>query len=212
MAAAAKSPPLVSMWTPDGPKLVPASHAKSNADVMAALQAMGAATAAAASTAAAAAATRLAPPSTSCATAPPPPPDPASSTLAGVHGVPVAVSTSALLASALAAVDALDVTDKSVVERGGRLGKPVVRSSTQINHVEASGSGRSSVDRGTSNKALEAYKRRAVHDPNKGVRDFELDRGSMGDGAAAAKERLKRDEERIRKGQASYMGENFNAI
>ena len=96
-----------------------------------------------------------------------------------------------------------------------------MRSSTRINHVEASGegatggargSGRSALERGSSNKALEAYKRRAVHDPSKGVREYELDRGSVGDGAAAAKERMRRDEKAIRKGEASYLGENFNAI
>ena len=49
-----------------------------------------------------------------------------------------------------------------------------------------------------------------MHDPNKGVRDFELDTGTMGN--ADAKERLKRDEEALAKGTASYTGAHFNAI
>ena len=61
--------------------------------------------------------------------------------------------------------------------------KPVVRERTQINHVTPEGGGgannKSSVLKGTSNKALEAYKRRQVDDPNKGVEAFELDKGTL---------------------------------
>ena len=75
----------------------------------------------------------------------------------------------------------------------------------------------SSVERGTSNKALEAYKRRGVHDPNKGVKAHNLDTGTMPgvEGSEAHKEaqaRLKRDEKALKEGRASYLGEHFNAI
>ena len=78
--------------------------------------------------------------------------------------------------------------------------KPKERSFTQINHVSADQPARpqSSVERGTSNKALQAYKRRHVDDAYRDVAAHELDQGTMGQ--EDAKERLMLDEERLQSG------------
>ena len=130
-------------------------------------------------------------------------------------------AASSVLASALASVAALDAKAlrADAEEMALEPDKPKVRSFTQINHVTPDGEGgfarQSSVDRGTSNKALEAYKRRHVADSHRGVVNFELDKGIMSD--PEYKKVLERDEERIQKiyaegGTNPYLGENFNAI
>ena len=82
-----------------------------------------------------------------------------------------------------------------------------------VSDESGAGAKKSSVERGTSNKALEAYKRRHVKDDYKGVVAHELDCGTMGEGVKnETLARLARDEEKLAKGEASYIGEHFNAI
>lgn len=166
IAAAAKPPKLVTKWTPDGPRIVPEDPVT---NVMAALAAAGVA---------------------NRPTAGPParvigPGAPASSHVE--RPGPPAAARPSILESALASVAALDAGKLRVrSEEDTELepNKPKVRSATQINHVVPEGgshaASKSSVERSTNNKALEAYKRRQVHDPQKPVSGaYELDRGTM---------------------------------
>lgn len=248
MAAAAAAPPMVTKWTPNGPRLVPATHAKSNAQVMAALHAMGQANAAqaqqtalAAATAAVAVGAPAAPappaeppsaevdddddyvhvghngtPAEDMAAAPQPPPPPQQQEQAAAAATPPSDPLAAALASVAALDTAADGVKGAVVAANEGPRKPVVKSFTQINHVadDKAHTGPSSVDRGTANKALAAYKRRGVYDPNAGVDAYEIDTGVGGTDEAerASQERLKRDEERLASGNASYTGRHFNAI
>ena len=274
MAEAAKAPAMVTKWTPDGPKLVPATHAaRSNPKVMEALQAMGQAKASAGletarqmletarlaeggspsgggSSGAAGAAdagagdgegegaeaeepaasaevdddASDAAPGRGAARAPQQVPSVFAPSTFSTTGSVLPSAPSDVLAAALAAVTALDTSGGG---GGGVLSasvhdptKPVVKSFTQINHVEPEGGGKPagasqfSVGRGSKNKALAAYQRRDVNDPSKGIEDYELDTGtvSLSGGHDEATARLKRDEAKLKSGEASYLGASFNAI
>ena len=121
------------------------------------------------------------------------------------------VSTALAIAEhALQVVEALqDFTDD---EPSGP-SKPVVHSRTQINHVAPQRSTGYSVDRGTSNAALQAYKRRQVHDERrgKGAGVLHLDEGTMG--SDEAKARLERDEKMMKAtGVNPWLNPNKDAI
>ena len=202
MEAAAQAKPFVIKQTKDGPRIVPASHARSNAQVMDALSAMGKVNAEAEAIKAAeamaaaeqeqqAASAEVDDDYCDVSDARPALEDGGGDGEEAVFveppdALPLGTGATDLLASALAAVKNIDPHAASA---GGLLSnveerlKPVVRERTQINHVTPEGGGgannTSSVLKGTSNKALEAYKRRQVDDPNKGVEAFELDKGTL---------------------------------
>ena len=215
ISAAAQPARMVSKLTPNGYRLVPEDNL---ASVMAALAAAGVASSSRAAASAAAAGAAKTASSTARAAGP------SGTSVAGGGGGGGGGdggAASSVLASALASVAALDAKAlrADAEEMALEPDKPKVRSFTQINHVTPDGEGgfarQSSVDRGTSNKALEAYKRRHVADSHRGVVNFELDKGIMSD--PEYKKVLERDEERIQKiyaegGTNPYLGENFNAI
>ena len=209
IAAASRPVKMVNKLTPNGYRLVPEDNLST---VMAALAAAGAA----------GKGSQL-PEAVKVQVQPQPQPQPQApcGVLPGSGAVGAAGGASSLLASALASVAALDASKlrADAEERALEPDKPKVRSFTQINHVVSDGDGgftkQSSVERGTHNKALEAYKRRHNIDPNKGVVNFELDRGTMTD--PEYKTVLARDEARTKKimdegGPNPYLGPQFNAI
>ena len=121
-------------------------------------------------------------------------------------------SADALLESALSSVAMLDTKQAA---GGVAKGRSQVRSATHINHVSsAGGRAQSTVERGTSNKALEAYHRRRVHDPSAGNgHEFVPDGGTIPAPLAAARERerARREEAKYRNLHASF-GEHYNDI
>ena len=119
------------------------------------------------------------------------------------------VDTDALLASALASVSGLDTKTSDEPSR------PRVRSKTQINHVSSAAAKQppSSVDHGTSNKALEAYHRRRVLDPHGINGDTAFDGGTIPAPLARARETARaREEEAKYRDKHAFVGENYNDL
>jgi hypothetical protein len=125
---------------------------------------------------------------------------------AGLAGQPDA------LAAALASVAAIDTSTSSALSEHPP--RPKVKSATQINHVGTAASSKpSSVGRGTANRALEAYQRRQVYDPNRGVDAYELDQGTMNaEGRARFERQMAREKEAKYRDKNAFVGEHYNDI
>ena len=200
IAAAAQQVKLVPKMTKNGMRMVPVDNLDTTMAALAAVSAMGA---------------------QQQQTQPPPPAPPLEQTASG-QTIDVSDRTTSpacidsILASALASAAAVDASAVRKEQEDHEPAKPKVRSFTQINHVVPDGDGgftkQSSVDRGTRNKALEAYKRRQVVDERKGKGPaYELDRGTMGNDEY--KEVLERDDAKIKaSGVNPWLSPNANDI